>query len=111
MIKSTLMSLIVALLLTISAVSAQEVASDWTFSGNLVYSSRPFAGSFTKEQTKGIVNGGMIATDNTMNLGSSNAAMLALVAQYKHYGVIINYMPTNFYGQGSALIGSVDVGR
>lgn len=100
-------------MLTISSAMAQEqeVESDWKFSGNLVYSSRPYIGSFRKEKTDGIVDGGMFAANDAMNLGNSNAAMLALIVQYKRFGVILNYMPTNFNGQGTALIGSIDVGQ
>ena len=108
--KNKIMSLIVVSLLPMSTVSAEEAASDWTFSGNLVYSSRPYAGSFTKKQTTDVANGGMFATDETMNLDTSDTMMLALGVRYKRYGAIINYMPTNYYGQGTALIGSNDVG-
>ncbi len=111
--QNKLVILIAVFMLTISSAMAQEeeVESDWKFAGNVVYSSRPYIGSFLKEKTDGIVDGGMFATSNTMDLGNSNAAMVALIVQYKRFGVILNYMPTNFNGQGTALIGSIDVGQ
>ncbi len=108
-------SLVVALLWPIFAVSAEEggdallgeadAASDWLFSGNLVYSSRPLSGSFVSTSSGGIVNNGMLATGESMNLGTSDTMMLALGVRYKHLGVIVNYMPTSYHGQGTALVG------
>ena len=126
--KNTIVGLIVASLLSISAVLAEnaevlpkepeasldppkillaepDAASDWRFSGNLVYSSRPFAGSFI---STGL--GGMVATGDSMNLGTSDAMMLALGIRYKRFGVILNYMPTSYHGQGTAMIGAVGPG-
>ena len=114
--KNTIMGLVVALLWPIFAVSAEEAgdallgepetASDWRFSGNLVYSSRPLSGSFVSTRSIGNVNGGMVATGDSMNLGTSDAAMLALGIRYKRFGVGLNYMPTSYHGQGTAMVGA-----
>ena len=113
--KNTIMGLTVAVLLPISAVAIDETdvsvggekgANDWRFSGNLVYSSRPLAGSFVSTRSIGNVNGGMVATGDSMNLGTSDAAMLALGIRYKRFGVGLNYMPTSYHGQGTAMVGA-----
>ena len=93
-------------------VSAQEAASDWTFMGNIVYSSRPYEGAFTKNSTTTtggnvVADTGMLATDDTMGLGNSNTAMFLIGAKYKRWVATFNYMPTNYEGQGTALIGTV----
>ncbi|MDF7797996.1 hypothetical protein P4C99_00875 [Pontiellaceae bacterium B1224] len=77
----------------------------WHFYGSVVYSSRTLDGSVV-DVTQGS-NGGfgsMIATGESMNLGTSDSAMLALGVQYKRFGFGLNYMPTSFEGQGYALV-------
>ena len=93
-----------------ASTSAQEATSDWSFSGSAVFSSRPYEGGFSKTQTAGEVNRGMVATDDSMGLGDSNEGMYALGAKYKRWSAVFNYMPTNFEGTGTALIGSKDPG-
>lgn len=95
-------------------VAASDVHADdatqrnWHFGINAVYSSRTLNGTIAnKTAITDNAFGDLVATGDSMNVGSSDSLMLALVAQYKRWGLGLNYMPTSFSGEGSAL---VDVG-
>lgn len=78
---------------------------NWHFSANLAYTSRSLSGTIANRT--GIADdafGDLIATGDSMNVGSSDGIMLALGAQYKRWGMGLNYTPTSFTGQGSAIV-------
>jgi hypothetical protein len=65
----------------------------------------PLGGNIVdKRDLKGGAFGSLIATGDSMDVGTSDTAMLALAAQYKRFGIGLSYMPTTFTGQGSALV-------
>lgn len=87
--------------------SAEEEAkpSNWHFSGNVVYSSRSLDGSIVDQTAiSAAAYGGLLATGDSMDVGTSEGAMLALAVQYKRFGIGLNYMPTSYEGEGSALV-------
>jgi hypothetical protein len=78
---------------------------NWHVTGNISYSSRSLGGSIVDERDlNGGAFGSLIATGDSMKVGRSDSAMLALAAEYKRFGIGLNYMPTSFEGQGSALV-------
>ncbi|VGO12471.1 hypothetical protein PDESU_01024 [Pontiella desulfatans] len=83
----------------------QEKPSNWHFSGNVVYSSRSLDGTIVSHNaiSEGAY-GHMVTTGDAMGVDDSQGAMLAIAAQYKRFGIGINYMPTSFEGAGSALV-------
>lgn len=79
--------------------------SNWHFSGNVVYSSRSLGGVIgSKNAISDGVDGAMVTTGDAMGVDDSNGAMLSIAAQYKRFGIGLNYMPTSFEGTGSALV-------
>lgn len=107
-IKTVSLTMICAaalLLISLSPVSADEPAGrDWHFSLNTVYSSRTLKGDLiNKSALADGVFGNLVATGDSINVGTSNALMIALAAQYKRWGLGLNYMPTSFSGQGWAI--------
>jgi len=78
---------------------------NWHFNVNIAYTSRTLSGTIANQT--GITDnvfGDLVATGDSMNVDSSNGVMLALGAQYKRWGMGLNYMPTSFTGQGSAIV-------
>ncbi|TYK67085.1 hypothetical protein [Colwellia echini] len=96
-----------ALLFVLSLpLSAEEVTPDnWHFSGNIAYSNRALDGTIVNqtEDNNGQF-GELFTTGNEMNVGTSSSTMVELAVQYKRYGVGLNYMPTSFNGEGTALV-------
>ena len=88
------------------AAAEENADHNWHFSGSLLYSSRSLDGTIV--DATGINDslfGTLFATGDSMNVGTSDNFQLALAAQYKRFGVGLNYMPTSFSGIGSALVG------
>lgn len=110
-IRITILQLIAAccacLAIVISDASAGEESDrDWHFSLNMVYSARELDGTIANRT--GITDnvfGDLLATGDSMNVGTSDSLMLALGAQYKRWGMGLNFLPTSFNGQGSAVVG------
>lgn len=78
---------------------------DWHFSANAVYSSRSLDGVIASREEGS--NGGalaMVTTGDAMGVDDSQGVMLAIGAQYKRFGIGLNYMPTSFEGTGTALV-------
>lgn len=92
-----------------AGVSAGDLPErDWHLSFSAVYSGRGLDGSIiNKSALNNDVFGSLVATGDSMNVGSSKGFMLSAGAQYKRWGLSLNYMPTSFSGDGSAI---VDVG-
>jgi hypothetical protein len=100
-------ALLASLLLvsTASLRAAEENPRDWHIFGNISYSSRSLDGSIVnKTAINADAFGSLIATGDSMNVGTSDSAMLALAAQYKRFGIGLNYLPTSYEGKGSALV-------
>jgi hypothetical protein len=97
---------IVFLMMAISDVSAGETSDrNWHFNINTAYSSRTLSGTLAnKTAVTDNAFGNLVATGDSMNVGSSDSLMLALGVQYKRWGLGLNYLPTSFSGQGSALV-------
>lgn len=97
------------LLTSLNDVSADPLTErDWHFNLNAVYSDRTLSGEIVNHTAiTDNAFGNLAATGDSMNIGSSKGLMLALGAQYKRWGLVLNYMPTSFSGQGWAV---VDVG-
>jgi hypothetical protein len=82
---------------------------DWHVFANIAYTSRTLGGSIdSRNAIVGHTAGSMIATADSMNLDNSNALMYTLAAQYKRWGLSLNYTPTSFSGQGHAIVGLSD---
>ncbi len=80
--------------------------SDWHYYLTLVYSSRSLSGTIAnKTPVSDDAFGSLLASGESMNLGTSDDFILALGVHYKRWGVGLNYMPTSFSGTGSALVG------
>lgn len=83
----------------------EEKPSSWHFSGSVVYSSRSLDGVIgSKDVISDGADGYMVTTGDAMGVDNSNGAMLSIGAQYKRFGIGLNYMPTSFEGTGSALV-------
>lgn len=98
---------ILAICALMQATGAEEETKprNWHVSGNVVYSSRSLDGTIANQSAiAGGVFGDLVATGESMDVGTSDGAMLALAVQYKKVGLGINYMPTSFEGQGTALV-------
>lgn len=97
----------VSLIMALGSIGYAEEAdkpSNWHFGGSLVYSSRTLDGSVvSRNSLSGGAFGTLVATGDSMNVGDANGMMLALAAQYKRFGIGLNYMPTTFEGSGFAL--------
>lgn len=102
---ATATTLIICALIQTSIAEEETKPRNWHISGNVVYSSRSLDGTIAnKTAIAGGVFGDLIATGDSMDVGTSDSAMLALAVQYKRFGIGINYMPTSFDGQGTALV-------
>lgn len=89
---------------TIGAETAKK-PSDWHVVGNVVYSSRSLDGVIaSKNAINDGVDGDMVTTGDAMGVDASQGVMLAIGAQYKRFGLGLNYMPTSFEGTGTALV-------
>lgn len=83
----------------------EKKATNWHFSGSVVYSSRSLDGVIgSKNAISEGVDGDMVTTGDAMGVDDSTGAMLSIAAQYKRLGIGLNYMPTSFEGTGSALV-------
>jgi hypothetical protein len=99
--------LIIAGVVCVAASMADESkkTSDWHVFGSMVYSSRSLNGVIvSKNEVNDGVYGDMVTTGDAMGVDDSNGAMLSIGAQYKRFGLGLNYMPTSFEGSGSALV-------
>lgn len=102
--KCSILSLLLLITTSIFAEETERKPSDWHVGGSLVYSSRTLDGSVvSKNSLSGGAFGTLVATGDSMNVGDSNGMMLGLAAQYKRFGIGLNYMPTTFKGSGFAL--------
>ena len=105
------------LLISAVAIADDPVASDtyvseqhWHYNLSLVYSKRSLDGAVSnKTPIDNNTFGNLLATGNSMNVGTSDEFMLAVNAYYKRWGVGLSYMPTSFSGTGSSLV-EVDSG-
>lgn len=78
---------------------------DWHFAGSIVYSSRSLDGTIVnRTAANNGIYGDLVTTGDAMGLDDSQSAMLFLAAQYKRFGMGINYMPTSYKGNGYALV-------
>lgn len=95
------------LLLVFPSAYAQDAPErDWQVYLTLGYSSRTLDGAVVRQTgTTDNAFGDLLATGDSMNLGSSDTFTLAAGVQYKRWRLGINYLPTDFSGQGSALVG------
>lgn len=105
--NKSLAAIILILFLTVVLKLSSAVAEDrdWHFNLNIAYTSRTLDGMIVDKRA--ITNdafGSLIATGDSMNVGSSDGLMLAAGAQYKKWGFGLNYMPTSFSGTGSAVV-------
>lgn len=97
--------IITSIWVMVSVGEEQPKPSDWHFSGNIVYSSRSLDGVIvSKNAINNGMYGNMVTTGDAMGVDNSEGAMLAIAAQYKRFGIGLNYMPTSFEGSGSALV-------
>lgn len=109
--------LLAQLLISAVAIADDPVASDtyvseqhWHYNLSLVYSKRSLDGAVSnKTPIDNNTFGNLLATGNSMNVGTSDEFMLAVNAYYKRWGVGLSYMPTSFSGTGSSLV-EVDSG-
>ena len=70
------------------------------------YSSRTLSGEIVRQTSiTDNIFGDLVATDESMNLGSSDTFTIAAGVNYKRWGLGVNYLPTDYSGQGSALVG------
>lgn len=77
----------------------------WHYFVNLAYSSRELSGEVvSKTVNQNDAFGELVATGDSMNVGSSNGLMLAAGAQYKKWALGLSYLPTSFNGSGSAIV-------
>lgn len=100
------------LLLVTTAICANEAmatgdnasARDWHYNLAVVYSSRSLDGTLVNQTPIAKdAFGSLVATGDSMNVGTSDDFMFAAGAHYKRWGIALNYMPTSFTGRGSAL--------
>lgn len=95
----------------ISGLRSETLASDpsdrsWRTGFSIVYTSRTLNGTIVnKSQVSDDAFGDLVTTGDSMNVGSSDTFMLALTAKYHQWNMGINYLPTSFSGEGSALVG------
>ena len=88
-----------------NAIAGEEQAQEWHFTLNTVYSSRTLSGELVnKNALSDSTFGSLATTGDAMNVGTSQSMMVAVGAQYKRWGLGLNYMPTSFSGQGSAMV-------
>lgn len=100
------------LLISAVAIADDPIASDkyvseqhWHYNLSLVYSKRTLDGTIAnKTPIDNNTFGSLLATGESMNVGTSDEFMLSVSAYYKRWGVGLNYMPTSFSGTGSALV-------
>jgi hypothetical protein len=86
--------------------NTSQTTRDWHFSAAIVYTSRTLGGSIAQNDPLfRNTYGSMLATTDSMNLNKSDSFMYTLAVQYRRWGVALNYGPTSFSGQGSALVG------
>lgn len=79
--------------------------SDWHYNFTVVYSRRSLDGTIVNQTPiNSDAFGSLLATGESMNVGTSDEFMLALGAQYKRWGVGLNYMPTSYSGIGTASV-------
>lgn len=85
---------------------AEEVKpSNWHFFSDVSYSARSLDGTLINKTEKNNDHfGELLTTGKAMNVGTSSSAMMALGMQYKRFGIGLNYLPTSFEGQGTALV-------
>lgn len=83
-----------------------DTNKNWHFSGSIMYSSRSLDGTIaSKLQSERNYFGDLLVTGESMNVGTSNTVTIAAAAQYKRWGIGLNYIPTQFSGLGSAIVG------
>ncbi|MBT8339792.1 MAG: hypothetical protein HKP58_14130 [Desulfatitalea sp.] len=107
-IKTVFMMFGSILLLLIEAPVTLAVETEdrcWHFNLNLAYGSRILNGELIKKNAlTDNIFGSLMTTGDAMNVGTSYSPMVAVGAQYKRWGVSLNYMPTAFNGLGSAIV-------
>ena len=109
--------LLAQLFISAVAIADDPVVSDkhvseqhWHYNLSLVYSKRTLDGTIVnRTPIDSNTFGNLLATGESMNVGTSDEFMLAVSAYYKRWGVGLNYMPTSFSGTGSSLV-EVDSG-
>lgn len=78
---------------------------NWHYYANIAYTSRTLDGAIVNRNAiSDDVFGDLVATGDSMSLGSSNSFMYTFGAQYKKWGAGLNYSPTSFSGQGNAIV-------
>lgn len=101
-------TLFLAVLWTLPCGASADQLSErnWHFNFNAVYSNRALSGEIVnRTPLTDNAFGNLVATGDSMNLGSSKGLMLTLGARYKRWGFGLNYMPTSFSGHGTAIVG------
>jgi len=105
-----LIRLIPALLLCVPVVEAAEdiassqTGSDWQFFGAAVFGPRDIEGDILIN--RGIGSG--YATADSLGLGTARAFQFRLGARYKRWRVSLDYLPTNYTGEGFA-VAEIDI--
>ena len=95
--------LCITALTTISAYA--EEASDWQWQASVLYSSRTLDGTIVRQtEVANGVFGDLMATGDSMDLGSSDKFMFGVAGQYKQWRAGLNYLPTSYSGQGFAIV-------
>lgn len=90
------------------ALAGENDQRNWHFNLMTAYTSRELSGQIIKRSAIAEdVFGNLVATGDSMNVGTSDSLMLKAGAQYKRWGLGVNYLPTGFSGQGYAV---VDIG-
>lgn len=85
--------------------SAGFAQRDWHVGASVLYSSRSMDGSIVdRTPIRDDAFGSLVATGDSMDLGTSDTFMLTLAAQYRRWTFGLNYLPTSFSGEGTALV-------
>ena len=90
---------------TAPASADKSADRDWHIGANISYTSRTLDGSIVnRNAVTENVFGDLVATGDSTNLDSSDSFMYTLAAQYKKWGLGLNYSPTSFSGQGYTIV-------
>ncbi len=82
--------------------------SDWGFTSLITYGPRTIDGTVFENRAGGPTSGG--ATTESLGLGTEGSFVYALGFRYKKWNFMLDYMPTEFSGEGVATIG-IDMGN
>lgn len=90
--------------------SAEDSArnSDWGFTSLITYGPRTIDGTVFENRAGGPTSGG--ATTESLGLGTEHSFVYALGFRYKKWNFALDYMPTQYSGDGVATIG-IDMGN